>query len=159
LSGLSRQQRHAAQEASRAQKRKAKAAAAEAEREARIAEENAAAGDSARVVEEAALRDVLRPLGLAVRDIPVRAEQRQLCGVLGFRVQRGGTQRGALLRSEGQLAPVESELESSQPPLQLLSLSCPECVPRPSWCQLSGCCPRQLHSFRGAACNVATTEV
>ena len=64
------------QEASRAQKRKAKAAAAAAEREARIAEENAAAGDSARVVEEAALRDMLRPLGLAVRDIPVRAALR-----------------------------------------------------------------------------------
>ena len=67
------------QEASRAQKRKAKAAAAAAEREARIAEENAAAGDSARVVEEAALRDVLRPLGLAVRDIPVRAKFDQFC--------------------------------------------------------------------------------
>ena len=73
------------QEASRAQKRKAKAAAAAAEREARIADENAAAGDSARVVEEAALRDVLRPLGLAVRDIAVRAGRHQLCGVPGFR--------------------------------------------------------------------------
>jgi len=104
------------QEASRAQKRKAKAAAAEAEREARIAEENAAAGDSARVVEEAALRDVLRPLGLAVRDIPVRAAGHQFSGVVG-----SGTLAELLQRDRlGSLAPDAAMLEWPRPILHFM---------------------------------------
>ncbi|BDA44675.1 Deubiquitinase OTUD6B [Coccomyxa sp. Obi] len=55
---------------SRAQKRRDAKAAQEAEREARIAEEQAAMGDSARVIEERSLAELLSPLGLAVRSIP-----------------------------------------------------------------------------------------
>jgi len=61
-----------AQESSRAQKRKQKVTAQGAEREARIAMELAEAGDSERQLEEAALRELLMPLGLAVRDIQAR---------------------------------------------------------------------------------------
>lgn len=43
-----------------------------AEREARIAMELAEAGDSERQLEEAALRELLLPLGFAVRDIQAR---------------------------------------------------------------------------------------
>mmetsp|Transcript_25187 Transcript_25187/g.63934 ORF Transcript_25187/g.63934 Transcript_25187/m.63934 type:complete len:372 (-) Transcript_25187:390-1505(-) len=53
----------------KAMKRREKLAAAEAEREARVAEELAAAGPSARQQEEEALHALLVPLGLAVRDI------------------------------------------------------------------------------------------
>ena len=56
---------------SRAQKRRDAKAAQEAEREARIAEEQAAMGDSARVIEERSLAELLSPLGLAVHGIPV----------------------------------------------------------------------------------------
>ncbi|CAL8469587.1 g9128 [Coccomyxa elongata] len=55
---------------SRAQKRRDAKAAQEAEREARIAEEHAAMGDSARVIEERSLAELLSPLGLAVRSVP-----------------------------------------------------------------------------------------
>lgn len=59
---------------SRAQKRRDAKAAQEAEREARIAEEQAAMGDSARVIEERSLAELLSPLGLAVRSIPVSCD-------------------------------------------------------------------------------------
>ncbi|EIE21449.1 cysteine proteinase [Coccomyxa subellipsoidea C-169] len=55
---------------SRAQKRRDAKAAAEAERDARIAEEQDAMGDSDRVIEERELAATLAPLGLAVRSIP-----------------------------------------------------------------------------------------
>ncbi|KAK9810921.1 hypothetical protein WJX73_008628 [Symbiochloris irregularis] len=55
---------------SKAQKRREKAAAADAARDARIAAELEAAGDSERVLEEQALEDLLLPLGLCVRSIP-----------------------------------------------------------------------------------------
>lgn len=60
---------------SRAQKRRDAKAAVEAEREARIAEEQDALGESARVVEERQLAATLAPLGLAVRSIPVRSAE------------------------------------------------------------------------------------
>jgi hypothetical protein len=61
-----------AKQPSRAQKRREAKAQEEAEREARIAAEQAGMGDSDRLLEERALADLLRPLGLAVHDIPVR---------------------------------------------------------------------------------------
>lgn len=64
--------RQGAAQPSRAQKRRDAKAAAEAEREARIAEEQDALGDSTRVLEERSLQELLAPLGLAVQDIPVR---------------------------------------------------------------------------------------
>lgn len=60
------------QESSRAQKRKQKVAAQGAEREARIAMELVEAGDSKRQLEEAALQELLLPLGFVVRDIQAR---------------------------------------------------------------------------------------
>lgn len=57
------------QESSRAQKRRQKVAAQGAERESRIAAELAEAGDSERQLEEAALLELLLPLGYAVRNI------------------------------------------------------------------------------------------
>ena len=61
----------AAPQASKAQKRRQAREQEEAERERRIAEEQAQAGDSERVLEERSLAQLLQPLGLAVRDIPV----------------------------------------------------------------------------------------
>ena len=60
------------QESSRAQKRRQKVAAQGVERESRIAAELAEAGDSERQLEEGALRELLLPLGYAVRDIQAR---------------------------------------------------------------------------------------
>jgi hypothetical protein len=51
----------------------------QAEREARIAEEAAAAGPSARVVEEEALSKLLAPLGLCMREIKVRGTCMCVC--------------------------------------------------------------------------------
>ena len=59
------------QKPTKAQKRREQRAADEAEREARIAGEQAGLGESERQQEADALRDLLRPLGLAVRDVPV----------------------------------------------------------------------------------------
>ncbi|KAK9908505.1 hypothetical protein WJX75_008830 [Coccomyxa subellipsoidea] len=67
---LSNGQEKGGPQPSRAQKRRDAKAAVEAEREARIAEEQDALGDSARVVEERQLAATLAPLGLAVRSIP-----------------------------------------------------------------------------------------
>lgn len=56
---------------SKAQKRRQAREQEEAERERRIAEEQAQMGDSERALEERSLAQLLQPLGLAVRDIPV----------------------------------------------------------------------------------------
>ena len=56
----------------RAQKRRGARAAEEAEREARIAEEQASLGESDQAAEARELQALLDPLGLTVRDIPVR---------------------------------------------------------------------------------------
>ncbi len=61
----------AAPQVSKAQKRWQAREQEEAERERRIAEEQAQAGDSERALEERSLAQLLQPLGLAVRDIPV----------------------------------------------------------------------------------------
>ena len=66
---------------SRAQKRRDAKAAAEAERDARIAEEQDAMGDSDRVIEERELAATLAPLGLAVRSIPVRSCRALRCNL------------------------------------------------------------------------------
>ena len=63
----------------RAQKRRGARAAEEAEREARIAEEQASLGESDRAAEARELQALLDPLGLAVRDIPVRPGSSLLC--------------------------------------------------------------------------------
>ncbi|KAH7619635.1 hypothetical protein Ndes2526B_g06617 [Nannochloris sp. 'desiccata'] len=54
----------------KAQQRREKQAQKDAEREARIAAENAELGETERMVEEKALKKVLAPLGLGVKDIP-----------------------------------------------------------------------------------------
>jgi OTU domain-containing protein 6 len=54
----------------KAQQRREKQAQKDAEREARIAAENAELGETKRMVEEKALKKVLAPLGLKVKDIP-----------------------------------------------------------------------------------------
>jgi len=54
----------------KAQQRRQKQAQKDAEREARIAAENAELGETERMVEEKALKKILAPLGLGVRDIP-----------------------------------------------------------------------------------------
>ena len=56
---------------SKAQKRRQARAKEEADREERTAGELAQMGDSERVIEENSLAEVLQPLGLAIRDIPV----------------------------------------------------------------------------------------
>lgn len=63
--------KQAAPQMSKAQKRRQARAKEEAEREERIAGELAQMGDSERVIEENSLAEVLQPLGLAIRDIPV----------------------------------------------------------------------------------------
>jgi hypothetical protein len=62
---------HPPQKASKAQKRREKRAQEDAEREARIAEELASLGTSERLAEEAALKELLLPLGLGIKDIRV----------------------------------------------------------------------------------------
>ena len=69
---LKRALRPQASKQTRAQKRRGARAAEEAEREARIAEERASLGESDRAAEARELQALLDPLGLAVRDIPVR---------------------------------------------------------------------------------------
>ena len=59
------------QKPSKAQKRKEKLAAKDAEREARIAAELEALGTTERQAEEEALKAVLAPLGLAIKEIRV----------------------------------------------------------------------------------------
>lgn len=59
------------QKASKARKRREKRAQEDAEREARIAEELASLGTSERLAEEAALKELLLPLGLGIKDIRV----------------------------------------------------------------------------------------
>lgn len=63
--------KQAAPHVSKAQKRRQAREQEEAERERRIAEEQAQMGDSQRLLEERSLAQLLQPLGLAVRDIPV----------------------------------------------------------------------------------------
>ena len=63
----------------RAQKRRGARAAEEAERDARIAEEQASLGESDRAAEARELQALLDPLGLAVRDIPVRPGSSMSC--------------------------------------------------------------------------------
>ena len=63
----------AAPHVSKAQKRRQAREAQEAERERRIAEELAEMGDSERALEEQSLAQLLQPLGLALREIPVSA--------------------------------------------------------------------------------------
>jgi hypothetical protein len=60
-----------AQKPSKAQKRKEKQAAKDAEREARIAAELEELGTTERQAEEQALRAVLNPLGLDIKEIRV----------------------------------------------------------------------------------------
>jgi hypothetical protein len=56
----------------KAQKRREKQAAKQAERDARIAAELEAAGPSERETEEAALKALLAPLGLGIKETRVR---------------------------------------------------------------------------------------
>ena len=78
---LERVLRTQASKQTRAQKRRGARAAEEAEREARIAEEQASLGESDRAAEARELQALLDPLGLAVRNIPVRPGSSGLCAL------------------------------------------------------------------------------
>ncbi len=69
------------QKRTKAQKRKEKQAARDAEREARIAAEKEELGPSEREEEERALKAVLAPLGLVIKEIRVGGVQHRLLHV------------------------------------------------------------------------------